>query len=488
MDLAVRRKAIVIEDDSGVRSEILVLVTSRGVLTPLLNYVLHKQQEGRSYSWMDRLCRAVSLFIDYMEHNKHCFDDPHLLFRTFVKRMYSGTIGDDGLDPSGLYWIPRSSDATAQLISSLNGFFDWLTQNEGVEPLNPLVEANTYEQRLNYAAWYQKNRHDFLGHIKSAKLNDVVRQVRLVKGRGRTVRTDDDAVSFPENLVGRFFAEGFGGSNDPRVNLRDRLILLLMHGGGLRVSEALSLWVDDVQSNPKEPDSALVRVYHPEDGRAPHGWKSYRGQTNRAAYLREEYGLTPRNRVIGTKRLGWKTRVMDHKDNYIQVWWYPTYYGKLFWHLWQEYRNRTFRIKRQHPYAFMAFSKRHLGNAYTMNAYLYNYESALRRIGKVPSKSDGRDPHGHRHAYGRRLARADSDLITPIMIKKCLHHASLESQVPYTAPSMSEVTNALCAATAKLDRGEKEEQSTDWPALIEHGFEDIDPSSLFSGKHPKLRR
>jgi len=59
LDLAVRRKAIVIEDDSGVRSEILVLMTSRGVLTPLLNYVLHKQQEGRSYSWMDRTVRAV---------------------------------------------------------------------------------------------------------------------------------------------------------------------------------------------------------------------------------------------------------------------------------------------------------------------------------------------------------------------------------------------------------------------------------------------
>ena len=487
MDLAVRKKAIVLEDDSGVGSEILVLVTSRGVLTPLLDYVLHKQQEGKSYSWMDRVIRAVSLFIDYMEYNKHCFNDPHLLFRTFVMRLYGGTIGDDGLDPSGLYWIPRSTGTTSQLIGALNGFLDWLAENENVEPLNPLVEADTYEKRLNYAAWYRKNRHDFLGHIKSARLNDVVHQVRRVKGRRKITRTDDDAISFPEKLFGQLFFEGFGKSRDPRGALRDQLILLLMHGGGLRVSEALSFWVDDVFSNPKEPEAAIVRIFHPEDGRAPHGWKSYHGQTNRAAYLREEYGLTPRNRVIGTQRLGWKTRIMDHKDNYIQVHWFPQDLGRVFWLLWQQYRNMTFSIKRNHPYAFLSFSKRHIGNAYTMNAFQYNYESALRRIGLVPSKAEGRDPHGHRHAYGRRLTRAG---LHPVVIKKCLHHASLESQTPYTAPSFSEVSNALATATAKLNCEKQMNGSgraTDWQALIEHGFEDIDPSGLFSGKYPKLR-
>ena len=122
-----------------------------------------------------------------------------------------------------------------------------------------------------------------------------------------------------------------------------------------------------------------------------------------------------------------------------------------------------------------------------MNAFQYNYESALRRIGLVPSKAEGRDPHGHRHAYGRRLTRAG---LHPVVIKKCLHHASLESQTPYTAPSFSEVSNALATATAKLNCEKQMNGSgraTDWQALIEHGFEDIDPSGLFSGKYPKLR-
>ncbi len=161
----------------------------------------------------------------------------------------------------------------------------------------------------------------------------------------------------------------------------------------LEVSELLSLWVFDVQSNPTEPDSACKSL-------SPWRWprstwvESYHGQTNRAAYLREEFGLTPRNRVIGTQRLGWKTRVMDHKDNYIQVHWFPYDVGKYFWHLWQQYRNLTCDIKRNQPVMRSWLFQATHWNAYTMNAFLYNYESALRRIDMTPSKAEGLDPHG----------------------------------------------------------------------------------------------
>lgn len=104
-----------------------------------------------------------------------------------------------------------------------------------------------------------------------------------------------------------------------------------MHGGGLRVSEALGLWVADVFEDPLDPERALIRIYHPEDGKAPEVWKGCHGGTHRAAYLKENYALIPRN------RLGWKGRVMDHKDNFIQVQWFPSAYGVLFMKLWRDY-------------------------------------------------------------------------------------------------------------------------------------------------------
>ena len=485
---SVRVRAKIIEDDTGIKSEIPVILTEQGVLEPLLNYLLNKQQEGKSQTWMRRVVYATQKLIEYMEANKSGFSDPKLLFQTFVKRLYSGSIGEDGLDPSGLYWIPSSRQTTNQLITALTGFTDWLAQTQKVKPLNLLIEADSYTSRLNYAAWFRKNQHDFLGHIKDKTFHKTIRKARLIRGRRELVRTDDDAISFPEKDFQPFFLEGIGGSKDPRAALRDKLILLLMHGGGLRESEAISLWVTDVFENPQDSESALVRIYHPEEGRAPNNWRGRNGASNRVAYLMENYSLTPRNRMMGTMHLGWKTRVMDGADNFIQVHWFPNYFGRLFMILWRDYLHILASMERHHPYAFVAFSKKHFGAPYTKNAFHCNYQNGLRRIRILPNKAHGHSPHGHRHAYGRRLTKAEVD---PIIRKKCLHHASFESQTVYTAPSQEQVSKSLNIATARLadSAGTKDNSVliSDWHQLVEHGFQDIDPQGLFTGQYSKLR-
>ena len=78
----------------------------------------------------------------------------------------------------------------------------------------------------------------------------IVRKARFIKGRRPLSRTDDDAIAFNESDFPKFFSMGVGSSKDPRVGLRDRLILLLMHYGGLRKSEAMSLWISDVYEDP----------------------------------------------------------------------------------------------------------------------------------------------------------------------------------------------------------------------------------------------
>ncbi len=49
----------------------------------------------------------------------------------------------------------------------------------------------------------------------------------------------------------------------------DIAITILVHGGGIRHSEAYHIWVHDVMPDPYDPELALVRVYHPIDGVAP---------------------------------------------------------------------------------------------------------------------------------------------------------------------------------------------------------------------------
>lgn len=247
---SVRVYATIVEDNTGIKSQLPVLLTEQGELSSVTDYVLKLEADGVSASVIKGFLQAVSLLLAYMEANKDLFSDPKMLFQTFAKRLYSGTIGEDGLDPSGLYWVPSSTGNVNKHIYRLTAFTDWLAKKQGSEPMNPLRDATPHEQRLNYAAWFRKNQNDFLGHIEDKSINKTIRKARTLKGRTPLTKTEDDAISFPETHWETFFKEGVGGAKDPRVALRDKLVLLLMHGGGLRESEALALWVTDIFEDP----------------------------------------------------------------------------------------------------------------------------------------------------------------------------------------------------------------------------------------------
>ena len=475
-------------DNSGLLIEVPVLLSEYGVFDPLLDYVI-SQSHIKSLPWMNRITFACQLLLEYMEANTGLFSDASKLFQSFVMRLSLGTISPEGNDPSGLYWLPRSTANVNQLLSALNGLTDWLANNRNTTSLNPFEQASSHQERLNYAAWYKRNQYNFLGHIKSNPLPSVLKTVRKVRGKKDVLKVDGDAISFPEKLFKPFFIEGLGKARDKRVALRDQLIVLLMHGTGVRESDALHLWVDDVFYDPENPSGVIVRLYHPEDGRAPNNWTGRKRQKTRAAYLSENYNLIPRNRMTGTARVGWKTKVVDDDENYIQLHWFPAFYGELFVKLWQQYLLYLLPLPRMHPYAFVSFSQTHEGQSLTLNAFNQSYKAAMARINLVVSKPEGRTPHAHRHAYGRRMSSTGID---PRLIKKALHHASLLSQAVYTQPSIRDVTLACEIASKNLDGQHyaefKEDVSVSWQNVMESGFEDIDPDGLFSGKYPKLRR
>ncbi|MBS9403091.1 site-specific integrase [Halomonas sp. TRM85114] len=491
--VSVRVIGKIVEDNTGVTSEIPLLMTAEGEVSSLTDYLLILHANGRSKSMMNKVVRSVAMLLEYLEANTEAFTDPEQMFQTFVRRLYSGTTSESGLDPSGLFWVPASETTVKERIDALSAFTEWLATKQGTTPLNPLRKASPHEERLNYAAWFRCNQNDFLGHIKDKSISTTVKRARSIKGRTLLMRTEDDAIAFPNAKFEAFFTQGIGGAKDPRVALRDKLILLLIHGAGLRISEAMLLWVTDVFEKPEDPSKAIVRIYSEREGVAPDGWKNRQGDRTRKAYLYEKYGRMPRCDMTSTQFLGWKSRLVDHNDGYLIAQWFPTDFAQLFMSLWKTYLKYRASADAHHPYAFISFDSKAFGNPYTINAFNQNYAAALRRIGLEPNKADGLDPHGHRHNYGRRLTLAGLD---PLVIKKCLHHASLESQVRYTLPGTKHVSDMLNSATEQLEQSGINQQlaqsstkatNMDWKSLVEHGFGDIDPQGLYTGKQPKLR-
>jgi len=482
-------RASVYRDNTGAVTEVPIILTEVGPLQPLVDYLLERAH-SRSFSWMQKMTQGVGLLLDYIEANHDCFDDAKELFQTFVQRLYSGTVGEDGIDPSGLYWQGMSQALVRQLTNQLSEFSDWMADRQGTRPLNPWREATHYEEMLNWAAWHQKHDRAFLAHTWDKEgASASVKRARSALLKRNPVIDHDGVKHFHESRIQDLLFKGFiapGKQKSPRVeerlNLRDVLITMLMHYGGLRMSEPFHLYVHDVQPDPFHPERAYVRVFHPDMGLAPTDWPDAKGRLdkcNRAAYLRGKYGLRPRNTYYSTDQLhaGWKGNALDSKAYFIDVHWFPQWSGEVFMKLWIFYMAQRAQKECDHPFAFVTED----GKPYAIDSFERAHRRAVERIGLTPAKGLGTTPHAHRHAYGQRLTNAEID---PILRKKALHHSSLESQVVYTEPDRARLTHALDAATKRLNEG----QSLPPPDFVSYGFTDIDPLGLLSGPNPKLRR
>lgn len=69
--------AKVVVDDTGIQSEIPVLITEHGVVSSLVDYLLDNHH--LSPSWQRSVTQATKLLLEYMEANQHHFSDPRAL-------------------------------------------------------------------------------------------------------------------------------------------------------------------------------------------------------------------------------------------------------------------------------------------------------------------------------------------------------------------------------------------------------------------------
>jgi integrase len=431
--------------------------------------------------------------IDYLEANHHAFDNPNELFNTFVQRLYSGTVGIDGNDPSGLYWDARSPAVVRVLVNHLSKFSDWMAQEHGTKQLNPWRQATRAEEQLAWAAWQHQKNRAFLGHTLSVDVAALkISRARTTLLKKTPVIDHEPVKFFPADRMVDLLFKGFivpGKQKSPRIeerlNLRDILITMLLHYGGLRLSEPFHLYIHDVIHDDTAPGTALVKVYHPSLGHAPVDRRDAKGKTvagDRASYLRDTCGLLPRNEYKSTHRLhaGWKDNALDSKQHFMHVHWAPHWAGELFWKLWVFYMAQRDRLNPDHPLAFVTLA----GKPYSIDAFEDAHAKAVQRIGLLPAKALGTTPHGHRHAYGQRLAGLKLD---PVFLKTALHHKSLESQIVYTEPDRVKLNRAIDTALARAENAE-DGAVLPPPDFLAYGFKDVDPLGLLSGPTPRLLR
>jgi site-specific recombinase XerD len=440
--------------DFGPPIELPVLFTEDGrPFEPLVRCQV--SHAARSLSWHRRLVLSVRLFLEYAAVNSSCGGRRDTLFENFCYRLEVGSM-EEGLDPSGLYWLARKPCDAASLRRMLSVFAQYMATYFGSAELNPMRLANWRERICRYAGQcYQRDRH-FLAHLHSkAKTWEDSKYVESHYGRNRRAPRVEGALryQFPKERVGDLMMRGFAVRRDVenpvlRLNIRDVAITVLLHGGGIRCAEAFHMYVNDVIPNPLDESSALIRIGHPRLGEIR--WRDPSGRirtTTRAVYL-SSHGLPQREIVAGPMHAGWKNPLLDG-NYYLQVRWAEPRYGRLFLDLWRIYIAQYLALPERpmHPWAWVSFAKGHVGEPLKLGRYRAAHDRAVQRIGLDPRRNMGTRPHNHRHSYAKWLEEIG---LSQQHIRRMLHHESLGAQGTYKQVEEIEMHNAMEKGLARI--------------------------------------
>lgn len=418
---------------------------------------------GRSGSWRRLHAEAIGLLYEY-----YVAAGPRgplvqaladSLVADFVEGLLYGTIQPDGSDPTCLRWRARSWQQAYRLLIAVRRFGTFLSDEGSEVTLNPLAKQRVASISAAFA-FEMRRQNSILAHLKVfdrdaplPRQTPFDRAFSQGRDRGRPI-------PFPKPLVAAFFVAGLLGRRKRNVTggicphlIRDMLYFLLLMYGGLRKSEPLHLFLQDVVPDTETGRGATVFLYHPENG-VVHGER-----IRRAEYLRRHYGIVPRCRLAITDPAfsGWKSMLLPEdvrgSGQRSRVFWRNPKIGQLFAKLHgiyvQQVRPRTAR----HPFYFVNLSGAGYGRPMTLDAVDDAFTRALRRLGLAPDATAGLAPHAMRHAYAQALVDAQ---VRPEVIQTCLHHVSLASQTVYTRPMPHQVAQVLQLASKRIERGERD--------------------------------
>jgi hypothetical protein len=464
----------------GWTARVLVLHRPDGTIEVFLPLLKYFKAHQRASSWQDTAAQAIGLLWDYsiVSKNRYPGRNARALFRDFATSLVAGTIGTDASDPTGLFWPATPYARCKSLIKAIEAFAGWWDYEErSSSPITPAIVPLVPQTGEHVAAmlrWSRQRERSMLKHITHAprtRKKSMVDHGSDPRGHG-----PEPVKFFPPEHAARLLWEGYripGSEREPniflRYNVRNMMIALLDGWGGLRRSEGLHLWIQDVVEDRNNLEHALVVLNHPAESKVEFKNPLTGGveMLTRREFLKRQYGLLPRNEVTrGSYHVGWKG--MDLNQNYQAcVFWVDPDAGALFWALYWGYLNyvrtpimaeRALLGGRYHPFLFVSARGGENGEGsvlpgepYSETAYERSHEAAVGRIGLPHRKYLGTTTHGLRHLYGQTLTELG---VPPQVIKKGMHHRNYLSQAPYTVPDNAKTNQKLIEAQEKIDRGE----------------------------------
>jgi integrase len=348
-------------------------------------------------------------------------------------------------------------DTAMRYVEAVCLFLDWYLEQIGRESEhpNPKIERPlSWGERLNQ--YRRRYKTDILFHLASSNKKSRFKNIRLVNPGRKATRGSSKA---GKPTTKKFSFEDYLTLIRHERNPRNLMMWLLLGAGGLRVSEPLHLFINDVFLEIASGEAHFVfgdptygTVTVPDQGG---GQK----KLTRQEYLKQYFNLIPRDQLPDTDiaYAGWKgMKWHDTVAKTCDVIWLHPYFGRLFWKTHQEYLVLRGRSKPQHPWYFVNF-KANTGSPLSESNIQEVFATTCRRLGiKSPH-----NPHALRHLYVDTLVNVCG---LPLHQAQILaRHRSPESTAIYALACIEAARLALAALAKKmlsLPEGEQLDKSS----------------------------
>lgn len=464
-------------------------------LTSLTDYFV--AHSAMSMTWMASTARALGKVYDYLRQRATYFEAPaeryinlhRVVTAEFQNHLSRGTIEirePEGItDDTGLFWPPIASiDVAMCLMRGIHDFVGWLHSAGYGEHLQAFAQdlrappSNGRDAvRFLYAARYQREV-SFFAATKAAWKQRRRPPGRDVFGGDSRDFAANETVRFPLRHLASLLLQGFtsrgAGGSGQGEDVAGKLATMFCGFGGLRMSEPLHLWLQDVQFVDADP---VVFLHHPVRAMVVH---EIHGEMTRSEYLRTFCGMEPRNHDGGKFHSGWKG-IKTNSQYWAPIYWLP-FHGvqEMLWSTLRTYlfdvRPRLMRQRRarglpDHPFLLVSSGGANhegdgtsIGDPYTRTAFRNSHRRAMARLRALRdgdptlaiAKSLGTTLHGLRHEYGGLLEELG---LSVRLRQECMHHVSPLSTLTYGQPRSESISDALNEAALRARSGEAPQAS-----------------------------
>lgn len=399
-------------------------------------YVRYMQKEGHaSYETISKDVRYIAFLFDYyvLIEKKREVENLSLFLEDFLSAFDKGSV---------LNWRAASKQSYSYCKNAINQFCKFVyheLQQRKVLPNEEQEITNALNLSYNYSSHMKTS---LLFHIKRNSNSTRKKQIDKPRGFKRLSNGTRAVKYFPPEFLPLLVEE--------TVNIRDKIILLMLGYGGRRQSEILHIFVNDIT-----PQSNMlnVRLAHPISSQMK--WLSRVGNKvtgTRAEYLKSMFNLKPRNELGKlSKSVGWKgIKFDDEGAGYSNMYFLYEEVEKYLLYLHVIYMRETRGKHNHHPYYFVD----QFGDPLSRRALANLIDAACIRIEKKYGINlEGRRGHSLRHHYGYFCA--DILQMDILMIRKFMGHMQLASSAIYTHISPE---NARQAIANSRDRAKLEER------------------------------